>query len=117
EITSVELAHPGNSFLSYGDLHIENIATREVAPWLKPIVSAGNDPVIWAGDDGHRRVVLIGFDLSQSDLPLKVEFPILLANSLSWLAERDATSTESAVRAGEAITIQTAAQTASITTP
>jgi Ca-activated chloride channel homolog len=117
EITSVERSHPVNSFLSYSDLHIENIARREVAPWLKPIVTAGNDPVIWAGDDGHRRVVLIGFDLAQSDLPLKVEFPILLANSLSWLAGRDATSTERAIRSGQPAMLQTAAPSAIITTP
>ena len=117
EITSVERSHPVNSFLSYGDLHIENIARREGAPWLKPIVSAGSDPVIWAGDDGHRRVVLIGFDLAQSDLPLKVEFPILLANSLSWLAGRDSTSMERAIRAGQTATLQTEALNARITTP
>jgi VWA domain-containing protein/aerotolerance regulator-like protein len=117
DITSVERSHPVNSFLSYGDVHIETIARREVAPWLKPIVSAGNDPVIWAGDDGHRRMVLIGFDLAQSDLPLKVEFPILLANSLSWLAGRDATSTERALRAGQTTTLQTVAPSAIITTP
>lgn len=117
EITSVERSHPVNSFLSYGDLHIESIARREVAPWLKPIVSAGNDPVIWAGDDGHRRVVLIGFDLAQSDLPLKVEFPILLANSLSWLSGRDVTSTERAIRAGQPAMLQTVAPSATITTP
>jgi VWA domain-containing protein/aerotolerance regulator-like protein len=117
DITSVERSHPVNSFLSYGDVHIETIARREVAPWLKPIVSAGKDPVIWAGDDGHRRMVLIGFNLAQSDLPLKVEFPILLANSLSWLAGRDATSTERALRAGQTTTLQTVAPSAIITTP
>lgn len=117
EITSVERSHPVNSFLNYGDLHIENIATREVAPWLKPIVNAGNDPVIWAGDDGHRRIVLIGFDLAQSDLPLKVEFPILLANSLSWLAGGDATSAERAIRAGQTMMLQTVDSSATITTP
>src|SRR4029453_12469562 len=55
--------------------------------------------------------------LSQSDLPLKVEFPILLANSLSWLAGRDATSAERAGGAGEAATIQTPAPPTIITTP
>lgn len=117
EITSVDRSHPVNSFISYSDLHLESISRREVAAWLKPIVSAGNDPIIWAGDDGHKRVVLIGFDLAQSDLPLKVEFPILLANSLSWLAGLDATLAERAVRAGQTATLQTVASSAIITTP
>ena len=117
EITSVERAHPVNSFLSYGDVHIEKIASRWAESWLKPIVSAGSTPVIWAGDDGHRRVVMIGFDLARTDLPLKVEFPILLANAVSWLAGRESPATELAIRAGQPATIQTSAPSVSVTTP
>lgn len=117
EITSVEHSHPVNSLLNYGDLHVEGFTIRETVMWLKPIVSAGNDPVIWAGDDGHRRIVMIGFDLARTDLPLKIEFPILLANSLSWLADRDSPASERAVRAGQPLSFQTSAPSASITTP
>ena len=117
EITSVERSHPINNFLRYGDLHIETVTTRETADWLKPIVSAGNDPLIWAGDDGRRRLVVIGFDLSLSDSPLKVEFPILLANSMSWLAGRHSPGADQTIRAGEPVTIQTPSSSASITTP
>ncbi|HLF83171.1 MAG TPA: VWA domain-containing protein [Blastocatellia bacterium] len=117
DITSVERSHPVNSFLSYGDLHVEHVASHETASWLRPIVSAGSDPLIWAGDDGRRRIVMIGFDLARSDLPLKVEFPILLANAMFWLAGRDSPATERAVRAGQPATIQTSAPSAAITTP
>jgi hypothetical protein len=117
EVTSVERAHPVNSFLSYADLNVEGVAIRETASWLRPIVSAGNDPLIWAGDDGRRRMVMVGFDLARSDLPLKVEFPILLANAVSWLAGRDSPATLRAVRTGQPATIQTTAPTARIRTP
>ncbi|MFY9555141.1 MAG: hypothetical protein WAV47_10560, partial [Blastocatellia bacterium] len=90
---------------------------REAASWLKPIASAGNDPVIWAGDDGHRRIVLIGFNLARTDLPLKIEFPILLANSVSWLVGGDGPSIERAVRAGHPVTIHTSAPAAIISNP
>jgi Ca-activated chloride channel family protein len=117
EVTSVERSHPVNSYLSYADLHVERAPSREVAAWLKPIVSGSNDPLIWAGDDGRRRVVMIGFDLAQSDLPLKVEFPILLANSVAWLAGRDSLTTESAVRAGQPVTLHTSSPAVTVTTP
>jgi len=117
EVNSVDRSHPVNSFLSYADLHVENVTSRETASWLKPIASDGNDPLIWAGDDGRRRIVMIGFDLTRSDLPLKVEFPILLANALSWLAGRDSPSTERTIRAGQTKTIHTSAASAIITTP
>jgi len=117
DITSVDQSHPVNSLLKYGDVHIESFRNREAASWLRPIVSTGKDPLIWAGDDGRRRVVMIGFDLTKSDLPLKVEFPILLANAISWLAGRDSSAAGRAVRAGEPFTIQTSSPSASITTP
>jgi hypothetical protein len=117
EITTVERSHPVNSFLSYADLHVESAQRREVASWLRPIASGGSDALIWAGDDGHRRVVMIGFDLAQSDLPLKVEFPILLANSIAWLAGRNAVTNDRTVRAGQPALIQTTQTGATITTP
>jgi Ca-activated chloride channel family protein len=117
DITTVDRAHPVNSFLNYADLHIESAPRREVAAWLRPVMSSASDGLVWAGDDTHHRVVLVGFDLAQSDLPLKIEFPILLANSLAWLAGRDATATDRAVRAGQPIVIHTSQPSASVTTP
>jgi hypothetical protein len=117
EVNSVDRSHPVNSFLSYADLHVEKATSRETVSWLKPIVSDGNDPLIWAGDDGRRRIVMIGFDLTRSDLPLKVEFPILLANAMSWLAGRDSPATERAIRAGQPATIPTSGPSVRITTP
>jgi hypothetical protein len=117
EIASVNRAHPVNDYLTYADLHIETATKRETAPWLKPIVSSAGDGLIWAGDDGHRRAVLIGFNLTQSDLPLKVEFPLLMANSISWLAKRDTEGSAQVVRAGQPITVRAAQATVALTTP
>lgn len=116
-VTSFDRAHPLNAYLSYADIHIENAPLRNVAAWLKPVVSSGNDGLIWAGEDEGRRVVLLGFDLVKSDLPLKVEFPILLANSISWLTGRDQANEERAIRAGSSVTIRAAAENATVTLP
>jgi hypothetical protein len=117
EVTSVEHSHPVNALLSYGDLHVEGVARRETPSWLKPIVSSGSDPLIWAGDDGHRRVVLIGFDLAQSDLPLKIEFPLLLANSISWLAGRDSPALLRVAKTGQPAIFPAASDAETVTTP
>jgi len=117
EITSVDRGHPINSYLSYADVHIESVARREAAAWLRPVVSAANDGLILAGEERSRRVVLIGFDLTQSDLPLKVEFPILLANAAAWLAGRDTPANERTVRTGQPVLIRTAQPSATINLP
>jgi hypothetical protein len=115
-ITSVDRAHPVNSFLSYADLHIEAAAKHSVSSWLKPLAQSGADGLVFAGDN-KRRVVMIGFDLAKSDLPLKIEFPILLANSLAWLAGRNAAADERTIRAGQPVTVRAAANRAEIITP
>lgn len=43
-------------------------------------------PLLLAGETGGRRVAVLAFALGQSDLPLSVAFPLLLANLISWLA-------------------------------
>jgi hypothetical protein len=117
EITSVDRSHPVNSYLSYADVHIESATRRDASAWLRPVVSAGNDALILAGEERSRRVVMIGFDLTQSDLPLKVEFPILLANAAGWLAGRDTPASERVVRTGQPIVIRTTQASATIDLP
>ncbi|HWP43804.1 MAG TPA: BatA and WFA domain-containing protein [Blastocatellia bacterium] len=117
EVASVDRSHPINSFLSYADLHVESAPSLDTAAWLRPVAAATSGGLIWAGDDGSRRVVLVGFDLAKSDLPLKIEFPLLLASSISWLAGRDRPAEQRAVRAGEPIIIRGAGEKITLATP
>jgi hypothetical protein len=117
EITSVDRAHPVNSYLSYADVHIESLTRRDAAAWLRPVASAAGDGLILAGEERSRRVMMIGFDLAKSDLPLKVEFPILLANAAAWLAGRDTPANERVVRTGQPVIIRTAQANATVRLP
>jgi Ca-activated chloride channel family protein len=117
DITAVDRSHPVNTYLSYADLHIESATVRKLAAWLRPVVASANDALISAGETGERRVVMMSFDPAKSDLPLKVEFPILLFNSINWLAGRDAAASDRAVRVGQPFTIQSGEPSVSVTTP
>ncbi len=117
EITTVDRSHPVNNYLSYADLHIEAAAAHKTASWLRPIVSGGNDALISAGDANGRRVVLVSFDPAKSDLPLKVEFPILLINSINWLSGRESVTADRTVKVGQPFAIQTGGPSVSVTMP
>lgn len=56
------------------------------APWAQPVIEAAGGPLLLAGETGGRRVVIITFDLHDSDLPLRIAFPVLMANITSWLS-------------------------------
>lgn len=47
-------------------------------------------------EEGGRRAAVLGFDLHDSNLPLKADFPVLVQNLLSWLLPDAAASVEAA---------------------
>ena len=62
-------------------------ARRIDAPsWAQPLIAAQGGPLLLAGQVGGQRVAILTFDLHQSNLPLQVAFPILVANLSNWLA-------------------------------
>lgn len=43
-------------------------------------------PLIVTGEHGSRRIAIFAFDIAEGDLPLRVAFPLLISNTLQWLA-------------------------------
>jgi hypothetical protein len=118
QVGSVTRSHPINAYLNFAEMNLERATRIEPASWLQPILTtAGGDGLIWAGDDGRRRIVLIGFDPGWSDLPLQVEFPILMANVVSWLSGDDPAAAGRVVRPGQATLIPATSSSATVTTP
>lgn len=97
---------PGEPVLDSVDLSNLVVAeAQNVAPrgW-SPIVRSGDVPLILLGSvDGHR-VVYFTFDLTHSNLPVQISFPILGAALLHWL-DGEAPGTVATGVAGDPIVI------------
>lgn len=52
--------------------------------WANVVLSAPETPLILAGTVGEQRIAVIGFDIHDSDLPLKMEFPLLMYQLMDW---------------------------------
>lgn len=82
-------------------------ARRVNAPgWLRPVIEGQGGPLVLAGEDAQGelgRIVLIPFDLRRSDLPLQIAFPILIANSVEWLAPPQGLDAPLNVKPGEVV--------------
>ncbi len=55
-------------------------------PWARVVVDSDGAPLLVAGEQNGRRIVVLAFDLHMSDLPLQVAFPLLLSNIINFLA-------------------------------
>ncbi|MGH2404531.1 MAG: hypothetical protein ACRDGN_08705, partial [bacterium] len=50
------------------------------------VLAEGDVPLVWAYEGRGLKVVVLPFDLMQSDLPVHPAFPVLVANAIAWLA-------------------------------
>ncbi|HEY5911744.1 MAG TPA: VWA domain-containing protein [Verrucomicrobiae bacterium] len=95
-------AHP---LLRYAGLDnvsvIESYAAKPPA-WAVALVDSPQAPLILAGDLGRQRIIWIGFDLLESNWPLRVSFPIFIANAVDWLNPANAKGQQLLVKAGDA---------------
>lgn len=75
------------------------------APWAQPLVSAEGGPLLLTGERGGHRIAILTFDLHASDLPLKIAFPVLMANITGWLSPGRAFDTPGGLQPGEPVAI------------
>ena len=68
-------------------LLLEDIALRAYTPLTggDAVLRCGSDPLIAVTEAGDRRAAVVGFDLHDSNLPMKGDFPILMQNLLAFL--------------------------------
>jgi hypothetical protein len=96
----VTYQRPGEPILDSVDLSAVAVAQAQVveAPLWLPLVRAGDAPLILLGEVNGHRVVYVTFDLTHSNLPVQIGFPILGSRLLEWLAggSAGAVSTETA---------------------
>jgi hypothetical protein len=85
QVSRLERAHPLLSYVELNDLHIAQAQAVRPPPWAQSLIEAQNGPLLVAGQTEGRRVAILTFDLHQSDLPLQIDFPILVLNLTQWL--------------------------------
>lgn len=89
------------------DYQIAKVGKMTIPPGFDVLLSdrSGN-PILTAGESGGRKIVIFPFSLHQSNLPLKVDFPILIQNILHWMLP-SGMNFSAEVYAGEALQLAT----------
>ena len=64
---------------------------------LVPIVESDAGPLVLAGRHRGGRVVVLAFDPLQTDLPLRVAWPVFLLNTVGWLTDEPGRGTPGAM--------------------
>ena len=118
-ITGWEREHPALRYVNFAATQIARANTLEPSPGATVLASAGQAPVIVAEDKPGLRAIVFGWSFLDSDLPLRVGFPVLLRNCVRWLTEGERRNEVKVVRPGEMLRLMTSpeARTATVVLP
>lgn len=86
----IERDHPMLQFTALGDVNVSEALTVELAEGDRVIAGDRGLPLIVTGRRHGRRMVALLFDVRQSDLPLRVAWPLLLLNSIDHFVQEEA---------------------------
>jgi hypothetical protein len=66
-------------------LIVEESAQLQTDRQLQPVIDSARTGLMYAFEENGLRAVLLSFDFTRSDLPLKVAFPVMMSNIFNWL--------------------------------
>jgi hypothetical protein len=111
--------HPILRYVGFDNVQIAKSSVVKAPSWAVSLVDAPQASLILAGELGRQRIIWIGFDTLESYWPLRVSFPIFMANAVDWLNPANARSSQLLVRASDPfrLTLAESETSAQVTLP
>jgi hypothetical protein len=89
--TEWDRAHPINRHLALQNVSIEKAVAVQASHQFIPLARSFNDPLVLLKEDADKKLMFVAFDPNSSDLPLRIAFPIMIANAVRYLGGADST--------------------------
>lgn len=112
-------SHPLLSYVDWADVHVSSARAYTLPADADVLVETASGPLMWTVERPGQRIACMAFDLRDSDLPLRLAFPILTANLMGWLMPQLSTEPTLSLPSGLpwAPPFSTAATAATLITP
>jgi hypothetical protein len=95
-------SHPLLRYAGFDNVQVVQSYAARPPTWAVSLVDSPQAPLALAGELGRQRIIWIGFDVLESNWPLRVSFPIFVANAVEWLNPANAKGGQLLVKAGDA---------------
>jgi Ca-activated chloride channel homolog len=84
-IVDWKATHPLLRFVTFDNVAIAKTASVKTPAWAVAVVESPQTPLVLAGELARQRIVWVGFDVLDSNWPMRISFPIFVANAVEWL--------------------------------
>lgn len=109
---------PITSFVDLDEMSLLQFRAIE-ADWAQTLFRAGGEAILAAGEVNAQQIAILPFDLRDSNLPLLIAWPVLMANLLDWFSPSDIVSLPDGLTVGDVLVISPPllAESIRVTTP
>jgi hypothetical protein len=106
DVIRVATQHPVMRYVDLDEVNVLRAWHTDPPPGAQVLVEAQGGPLLYLAERPEGRLAVLTFNLQDSDLPLRVAFPILTANLAGWLLPQGGVGEAASARPGEAVPIQ-----------
>lgn len=85
-VTEQRSTHPVMQFISLRDINVQRAKKFRLQRQERALVSSFGLPLVVAHETKSMRALAVGFSLRESDMVLRVAFPLFIRNALEWLS-------------------------------
>jgi Ca-activated chloride channel family protein len=103
EVNDWDRRHPVLQHISLNDMLITQTSRLVPDAGAKSLIETASGVIAVTSETNNRRVIALGFDLHGTDFPLRVSFPIFIANCMEWLGGKRAGLIAMNIHAGETV--------------
>lgn len=109
--------HPAAAYVDFSGVRMSKSKTLTIEDWGSELVECEDGAIAAAGESSGRRFVMLGWNLTESDFPLRVGFPIFVTNCIEWLGGVESEAEDAAVRTGSVVPIETGGKKVTVVDP
>jgi len=75
------------------------------ADWADPLITTSGGDILLAGETNGQQIVIMPFDVRDSNLPLLIAYPVLMSNLIDWFSPADIVTLPDGLSVGDSVVI------------
>ena len=114
QVVDWDRQHPVMTHVDLADLQVAESLLLAPTGSARVLMESADGPLALADDGQQRRLLYLGWEVQQSDFPLRATFPIFIANAVEWLGRRKEQEQAHNTATGKMLTIPLAAAVSTV---
>lgn len=107
DTSNIEVLASESAITTFVDLdEMSLLKFRDItAEWAEPLISTSGGDILLAGETNAQQIAILPFDVRDSNLPLLIAYPVLIANLVDWFSPADIVSLPDGLSVGDSVVI------------